>query len=509
MPEPARAVAVASSFAILTAISFAACAFLTPVHGLSQNVSSRSLTLEGAISLAAENNPEYGVRASDLQTLRWKRREAWASFVPSATVSNYFGYIAGGERQFGDFTLGTRPAQLASGYSLGLSLSLDGASFLRPGLVDAEENATRERVEGAYLGLIDEVTRRYLAALQADEGLEQALSEVERARTYVAQAEAQVAVGSATPLDVRRAEIQQGQAEVQVLQTENSVVTSRLALIQTLGADIGLDVSLTTRFDLFEAGLSAEELLGLALTENPMLRASEREVSAARRQTRIVQTQYLPTISLSAGWSGTVFQADRIDPLVSGAFSQLSGQFAGCVQNNRVLELLGDPLVSCGALDPSDPQVAAAVRADVRKQNQGFPFGYHAQPLSLSANVSVPLFTGFSRQLQIEEARVAASNAERLVRTEELRLQAEVEAAVRTVQTAQRTAELQARIREMAEDELGLAEERFRLGVASSIELVDAQANLSQAERDEISAVYDFHVSFAALEALVGVPLRD
>ena len=103
---------------------------------------------------------------------------------------------------------------------------------------------------------------------------------------------------------------------------------------------------------------------------------------------------------------------------------------------------------------------------------------------------------------------MAAANAERLVRTEELRLQAEVEAAVRTVQTAQRTAELQASIREMATDELTLAEERFRLGLASSIEVVDAQANLSQAERDEISAVYDFHVSFAALEAMVGVPLR-
>jgi len=45
--------------------------------------------------------------------------------------------------------------------------------------------------------------------------------------------------------------------------------------------------------------------------------------------------------------------------------------------------------------------------------------------------------------------------------------------------------------------------------LASSIEVVDAQANLSQAERDEISAVYSFHMFFAGLEALVGSSLRS
>lgn len=92
---------------------------------------------------------------------------------------------------------------------------------------------------------------------------------------------------------------------------------------------------------------------------------------------------------------------------------------------------------------------------------------------------------------------------------EELRLRADVETALRTFQTALRTAELQAGIRETTVEELRLAQERFRLGLASSIEVVDAQANLSQAERNEISAVYDFHMSFAALESLVGVSLRD
>ena len=91
------------------------------------------------------------------------------------------------------------------------------------------------------------------------------------------------------------------------------------------------------------------------------------------------------------------------------------------------------------------------------------------------------------------------------MQAEQLRLTAELGTGLRTVETAVRTAD-QAGIRETSAEELRHALERCRLGPASSIEVVDAQANLSQAERDEISAISEIHISFAVLESLVGVP---
>ena len=67
---------------------------------------------------------------------------------------------------------------------------------------------------------------------------------------------------------------------------------------------------------------------------------------------------------------------------------------------------------------------------------------------------------------------------------------------------------LQEEVRQRAQEELRLAQERFRFGAANSVEVTDAQTNLAQAERDQIDAVYNFHKSLAALEALVGRPLR-
>ena len=337
-----------------------------------------ALSLDDAVRLARENNPGFGIQASSLETLAWRRRSSWGSFVPQAAFSNFFGYTADGARQFGDFTLGTRPAQLASVYNLGLSLSLTGAAFLERRVVSAQEVATRAQVDGAAAALVDEVTRAYLAVLQADEELEQALVEVERTEAYVGEAEAQVAVGAATPLDIRRAETQEGQARIQLVQAENAVATTRLALGQILGTEVSPEAALTTGFPIFEPGLDAAELIALALAGNPVLRATRSEAAAARTQTGMARAQYLPSVSLSASWTGSVFQADGIDPLVTNALAQVSGRYQGCLQDNRISALLGDPARDCGPLDVSNPAVAASVRSRDRAGQLGVPLQLRA-----------------------------------------------------------------------------------------------------------------------------------
>jgi outer membrane protein len=477
--------------------------------GSSELRTNNALSLEEALRLAHEYNPDYRIQESQLDAEQWRQREAWGDLIPSANASTSFGYTASGERRFQSVQLGTEPAIYSSNYNLGLSMSLTGQTLLRPSVVRDQNQATRAQVEGASAGLVDQVTQAYLSALQADEELSQARTELERTRSYVRQAEAQVEVGAGTPLDIRRAELQEGQAEVQVLQAENSVATTRLILGRVVGVDVREDVELTTAFDLFDPDLELGDLLNLAMDQNPVLRASRSQQSAAETQTRMARTQYLPSLSLSASWTGSVFEPADLNPLFQERFSQLSSQYDSCREDNRIRELLGDPPRDCSQFDITQPGVEVGVREQIRDRNQGFPFDYRAQPLSLSLQVSIPVFTGFSRQLQVEQARVSERNARQQVRSEELRLRSEVEGAVRSVRTAFRTVTLQARIRETAAEELRLAQERFRLGLASSIEVVDAQANLSQAERDEISAIYSFHQSFAGLEALVGQSLRN
>ena len=471
--------------------------------------SLNAVSLDEAIRLAHEYNPNYRVQESGREASHLRTREAWGDILPSASASQSFGYTASGDRLFESVVVATEPAIYSSSYNIGFSTSLSGATLLRPSVVRDQNAATEAQIDGASAGLVDDVTQAYLAVLEAEEQVRQAESELERTRSYVRQAEAQVEVGAGTPLDIRRAELQEGQAEVQLLQAENTAHTSRLSMGRIVGVAIRPETELTTDFELFEPRLDSDDLLAMALERNPILRASRSQASAAQTQTRMTRSQYFPSLSLSASWRGSVTEAADVGPLIDNRLGQLEGQYESCVEDNRLRALLGDPPRDCSQFDPSIPEVEAEAREQVRSQNSGFPFDYRPQPLSFSVGISIPIFTGFSRQLQMEEARIAENNARRQVRAEELRLESEVESAIRSVETAHRTVALQARIRETAAEELRLAQERFRLGLASSIEVVDAQANLSQAERDEISAIYSFHMSFAGLEALVGSSLRS
>ena len=59
-----------------------------------------------------------------------------------------------------------------------------------------------------------------------------------------------------------------------------------------------------------------------------------------------------------------------------------------------------------------------------------------------------------------------------------------------------------------AREQIRLAQDRYRLGSGSSLEVSDAQNTVARAEGDYVNAVYDYHKAITALEAAVGRPLR-
>ena len=60
----------------------------------------------------------------------------------------------------------------------------------------------------------------------------------------------------------------------------------------------------------------------------------------------------------------------------------------------------------------------------------------------------------------------------------------------------------------LAREELLLAQERYRVGAATFLDLSDARASYARAESERINAAYEYHRAFAALESAVGRPLR-
>lgn len=489
-------------------LALAASLLLAPAAAAAQAAQAQhapdSLTLAEAIGLARENNPGLQQQRNDVGVARSQVRSAVGGLLPSASVNTNFGYRAPGELRLQSLVVGEEPESYFSSYGLNVGYQLNGSSLLQPSVQRAQQRATERRVTGAEANLDMQVAQQYLSVLQAREQVAQAEREVGRADEYVRLAQARLEVGAGTPLDVRRAEVTKGRAEVSLLQARNGVATSILVLGQLLGLPLDPDVKLSSAFEVFDPSWDVNSLVEMAVQDNPLLLAARASSSAARTQVSAARSAYLPNLNFSVGWSGYVNQYGDVAPLVDRELGRIN--FEGCQRNNRVLSLIGEAPQQC--LNPADPNVAAGIRNQLESRNRGFPFDYINQPLQAGVSISLPVFNGFDRELQVDQAKAQAADARYQERAEELRLRQEVASAVQALETAYRTALLQEQVRAASAEELRLAQERFRFGAANSVEVTDAQTNLSQAERDQIDAVYNFHKSLATLEALVGRRLR-
>jgi outer membrane protein len=478
-----------------------------------------TLTLEEAIALARRHNPDYLATANDIGLADWAVRDAYGSLLPGASASTSLGYQAAGQPRFGNFTgddlgVGRTTDYYSSSYSLGMSYRLSGASVMAPRQARSQRDATLASIDAAAFNLTANVTRTYIAVRRAQDGVVLARRELARADENLRLARARVDVGAAIPMEATQAEVERGRSEVSLLQAENLVRTERLRLMQTLGIRFDGEVQLTTDFAMRDVPWSADELVAVAQGAHPQLRAARAQESAADVGVRMARSAYLPSLSLSAGITGFARRAGNTDFLVNQAVESARGNFAqqaqSCTLLNQISAGLSKPLPSTPA-DCSQFSLTPAREAEIRQQieasNRDFPFGYRREPFSMSMTVSLPLFDGFSRERQMEQARLQRTDAELRVRSEQLRIETEVATALANVQTARRSVELEARNAELAGQQLELARERYRVGAASFLELQDAETAKARADRAQLTALYQFHENLAALEAAVGRPL--
>jgi outer membrane protein len=321
-------------------------------------------------------------------------------------------------------------------------------------------------------------------------------------------AQARVQVGAAIPLELKQAEVERGRSEVALLQAENLVRTEQLRLMQTLGVRFAGEVRLTTEFAIQDVPWTQEQLVGVALDAHPQLRAARALANAADVGVRMARSAYMPSLSMSAGITGFARQAGNTDYLVERARDSWAQQAQSCALLNQISAGLSKPLPGTPA-DCSDMTLTPDRERAIREGNRGFPFGYNRDPYAMSLTVSLPLFDGFTRERQVEQARVARTDAELRLRGEQLRIETEVGTALNNVRTARRSAELEARNAELAGEQLEMAQARYRVGAASFIELQDAETAKARADRALLTALYQFHENLAALEAAVGRPLMQ
>ncbi len=477
---------------------------------LAQEQVPPSLTLEESIRIAERNSPLLQAELNNRDLADWNITAAYGSLLPTASASSSFSWQGSGEQQVGSITLselgfGNQPSYYFSSYRLGLSYTLDGRVLLALPQAKADKDAQVAQGEATRAQTVFQVTQAYLEVLRQEEALSLAQQELERAQGNSRLAQGQLEVGLGTPLDTRQAEVAVGRARVSVLVSQNAVRTAKFRLVQQMGLEPQDGFELSTSFHIGEPAWTEADLTGLALENNPGLRGLRASQRTQEYAVKMARSAYLPSIGISASTSGFAREASNPNYLVAQAQASAMGQIAQCESLNDLYSRLADPLPPT---DCSRYLFTEAQRQSIVKRNDAFPFDFTRQPPSASLSVTIPIFQGLRRQRDLEAARIAEDDLRFQVRNSELTLKADIASGLANLRTAYEAARIEEENQIWADEQLRLAQERYRLGSATFLELVEAETVKAQADRDRIAAIFSYHDALASLESIVGTSLR-
>jgi outer membrane protein len=401
-----------------------------------------SMTLEEAIERALKQNPQVVQAAGAIRNAQASQRSAFGAYLPSLSAAAN-GTLSSSERLNPD--TGTIISGSSDSYSAGLAASWDvftgGRRSAARQQARAESQSAEAQLTTQRFSVSFSVQSAFFEALRAEELMAVTRSRIELAQQGITAAERRLAVGSATRSDVLRAQLELNTARGALLQQESQRYAAALNLGRLTGLEQPVAPSTATPIQPVPLTVSREELVDLLLAKAPSVRAAEAAVASAEASVRSAKAQYLPSVGLSAGYNW--FNEDLA---VTGGRTSWS----------------------------------------------------------VRLGLSYPLFDGFVRQegtvrarTQAEVAQAQLADAQHAVRTETGRV-------LNQLQLAEQRVVLSRQAVEVAQEDLRVQQERYRLGATTILELLTSQTALIEAQNNLVGLRFDYQQSRAELESIAG-----
>jgi len=423
-----------------------------------------ALNLLDVVNLALCNNPQT--------------REAWANArvqvaqvgVSEASYLPNLGLTASGIR--------SRVEGAPSVYQRNIGLSLSyllydfgarAANLENARQLVAAANATQDStVQAIFLSAVQSFyqTQATLAALDAARESERA------AKESFAAANARYVAGSATPADKLQAQTAYSQATLNRITADGNMKNAKGTLANMLGLDANQNISL----------VSAERPLrsGGTLTEAPLTDASPEGESLK---------------ILAQDIRDLIEEARQHRPDLYAAVAQVKAAEAS-VDAARTSD---KPSISLNASTNQSNSTGISTLA-----NQSSGAGNTSRGSSVGISLSVPIFSGFAPTYRIRaaEAQVETQNAQ----LERLRLQValDVWTAYQNLTTAAQSLRSSADLLNSAEQSERVALGRYKAGVGSILDVLNAQSALASARQQRIQSMFNWNIGRATLAQAMG-----
>jgi outer membrane protein TolC len=411
------------------------------------------VSLAEAVRRALDVQPAMIQARGDQRNAGAGQRSAVGAFLPTITANGSSNLASTSRYNAATGQIVTVPSNTSYSGSLGLSLDLfDGFQRL------ASKRAAAATQDAADAGLVNQryqvtatTAQLFFTALADEELVRVAEAQLQRAKEELQIAVNKFQVGAATRSDTLTATVDFGNAQLALLEAQANLATSQA----NLGRQVGVDQPVRAVPDTTFASLpDTTALRAEALDSSPQVQQAEARARAAGAQVGVARSQYWPTLSASYanGYTGL------------------------------------DSLGRVGLAPWSTTQT-------------------YVNNWALRFSLSWTLFNGFTR----EANQVASSVAQDVARAQAADTRRQLGAQLTQQLAAVFTASAQIKITganvAAATEALRVTQERYRLGAGTLLDLLTAEANMTQAQVNQVQARYNYLIARAQVEALVGHPL--
>ncbi len=317
---------------------------------------------------------------------------------------------------------------------------LDFAAIRRYQASKVNENAAKSDFDAAKNQISDQVARAYLTTLRADAALATARANVELSQALLDQARRLKDAGTGTGIEVTRAEVQLANDQQRLVAATDDRRRAALNLLRAMGLKLDTPIELTDSLSYKTADIGD---LNSALAAAREMRA---ELKAQKQR------------EVAARFNYRSVKDERLPSMAADANYGTIG--TGLIGNQPT-----------------------------------YTYGF---------SVRVPVFDGGKRDYRREETFSQYRQEQARMRDLEQQVELDVRLAFDSVHAAESEIKAAEDGLQLARQELAQAQRRYAAGVASGIEVTDAQNRLARAQENEIAALYDYNVARIDLATATG-----
>ncbi|MBQ8335887.1 MAG: TolC family protein [Tidjanibacter sp.] len=430
------------------------------------------LSLDKALEIALSDNPTIKVAGLEIERQDWVRKQTIGNLLPNVSVSGQYSYSIVKQEMAKGLSFG---ADNSISTQASLSLPLFAPTVYET--LKMNQTQLEQAVESARsskINLANEVKKGFYNILLAEQSLV-VLKESEKSiAETVANTEKMYAQGLASEYDLLSAQVQLSNLKPNIIQTENSIKTSKLLFKMYLGLPANADLTLVGTLDQMadQASVSTIPTDSVDISNNTDLRSLDLQAQMLNHQLKLTNASRLPTIA---------------------AFSNF--MFSGNDNTMDFGSMMGGGMGGPGAGSGSGSTGSGAT---TKKE------WWWQHPLSAGITISIPLFSGGRNLHKISEINNSLSQLS--LQREYLRqsVNIQVENAFNSILTArEKMASNEITVRQ-AQKAYDIALVRYNAGTSTILELNSSELSLTQAKLNYSQATYDYLAARADYEKIIG-----